>query len=324
MPFAHQHRSRPISRRTASSHEIHPYASTTHAHHRATSSTPMPFATSRSFAHPAPPMTPPQQTTGDPRFTRLFSTPLGSPFLTTSEQHLPHIEPEPIDYERSPSPAPTADFSIIDIDIEDADSNPIPGSYPSSRFLSAPMSFSSGRPMHAGSSQPGTGTSNRDFLQPSSPSSGTIKSLLPRLWDVLSSPARTMLSFSNVNSTSRPPSPSRTPSPPPTLPRRNTNQSWYTQAAGTSGRNSPVYWTTNSNYRSKGKSKVTGFLPGRTANSSRGDLSDNINYSELPPLDGEEGELIDDEACFIDVKATHGIGMYSLPIDKVRHNLHVN
>ncbi|KAF8902624.1 WD40-repeat-containing domain protein [Gymnopilus junonius] len=325
-PFGHSHRSRPISRRAASSHDAHPYGSTTHAHHRATSSTAMPFAASRTFNTQAtPPRTPPPQpTTSDPRFTRLFSTPLGSPFLTTSEQQLSRLEPEPVDYGRPPSPAPTADFSIIDMDVEDADPNPIPGSYPSSKFLSSTMSFPRGRPMHASSSQSGTSSSNRDLLQFSSPSPGPFKSLLPRLWDVLSSPGRTMLSFSNVNSTSRPPSPSssRTPSPPPASARRNTNQSWYTQAAGTSGRNSPVYWNTSSNYRIKGKSKANGFLPGRTTNGSRSDLDGNINYSELPPLDGEEGELIDDEACFIDVRATDGIDILSLlPPELALHTL---
>jgi hypothetical protein len=35
-----------------------------------------------------------------------------------------------------------------------------------------------------------------------------------------------------------------------------------------------------------------------------------IDYANLPPLDGEEGELIDDEACFIDVRAVTGIGEF--------------
>ncbi len=48
----------------------------------------------------------------------------------------------------------------------------------------------------------------------------------------------------------------------------------------------------------------------RRGNGSRGELK-NINYSELPPLDGEEGELIDDEACFIDSRAVRGIGTCS-------------
>lgn len=39
-----------------------------------------------------------------------------------------------------------------------------------------------------------------------------------------------------------------------------------------------------------------------------------IDYAQLPPLDGEEGELIDDEACFFcpPVRAVTGIGPYFL------------
>lgn len=33
-----------------------------------------------------------------------------------------------------------------------------------------------------------------------------------------------------------------------------------------------------------------------------------IDWANLPPLDGEEGELIDDEACVIDVRAVTGLG----------------
>jgi hypothetical protein len=36
-----------------------------------------------------------------------------------------------------------------------------------------------------------------------------------------------------------------------------------------------------------------------------------FDYADLLPLDGEEGELIDDEACFIDVRAVTGIGTSS-------------
>ncbi|KAF8809667.1 WD40 repeat-like protein [Phlegmacium glaucopus] len=75
------------------------------------------------------------------------------------------------------------------------------------------------------------------------------------------------------------------------------------------GRHSPVYWNTN---KGKGKSKAGGFFAVRFGNNSRRDLSDSINYSELPPLDGEEGELIDDEACFIDARAITGIDILSL------------
>ncbi|KAI0074605.1 WD40 repeat-like protein [Panus rudis PR-1116 ss-1] len=42
-----------------------------------------------------------------------------------------------------------------------------------------------------------------------------------------------------------------------------------------------------------------------------------IDYANLPPLDGEEGELIDDEACFIDVRAVTGVDIISLLPDEV-------
>ena len=41
-----------------------------------------------------------------------------------------------------------------------------------------------------------------------------------------------------------------------------------------------------------------------------------IDYSSMAPLDGEEGELIDDEACFIDVRAITGMDIVShLPLE---------
>ncbi|EIW53359.1 WD40 repeat-like protein [Trametes versicolor FP-101664 SS1] len=41
-----------------------------------------------------------------------------------------------------------------------------------------------------------------------------------------------------------------------------------------------------------------------------------VDYANLLPLDGEEGELIDDEACFIDVRAITGMDMIShLPLE---------
>lgn len=39
------------------------------------------------------------------------------------------------------------------------------------------------------------------------------------------------------------------------------------------------------------------------------DIKEPVDYLNMQPLDGEEGELIDDEACFIDVRAVTGIGM---------------
>ncbi|KAF8953540.1 hypothetical protein BDZ97DRAFT_1929584 [Flammula alnicola] len=228
--YHHQHRARPISRRTASSYDVYETNPLQH-HHRSASSSALPFNRNHIFTHAVSPATPPPPAIADPRFSRLFSTALGSPFLTTSEA-LPQLELDHIDSNRQTdarpsSPAPTADFSIIDMDVEDAESNPfIPGSYPSnqSRFLSASLSFSRGRPIY-----------DHEHSPPQNPNS--LKSLLPRLWDVLSSPGRNMLNFSpstNVNTTSPPSSrsSSRTASP-SASPRRPVNQSWYTNNGAT-------------------------------------------------------------------------------------------
>ncbi|KAK7683848.1 hypothetical protein QCA50_013226 [Cerrena zonata] len=42
-----------------------------------------------------------------------------------------------------------------------------------------------------------------------------------------------------------------------------------------------------------------------------------VDYASLPPLDGEEGELIDDEACFIDVRAVTGVDIISQLPDEI-------
>lgn len=321
-------RTRPASRRTASSYDIRLYETRPiQHHHRSTSSSALPFTRTHAFTHPVSSVTPPPPNTGDPRFSRFFSTVLGSPFLTTSE-HLPQIEMDTVGSSahqmhamdaRPSSPAPTSDFSIIDVD-DDAETQPvIPGSYPSnhSRFLSSSManlSFSGGRPIYASANNANWNTPNRHHTPPQT--STSFKSLIPRLWEALSSPSRSILGFSssgNVNAIS--PSSSRSSSrtaSPSASPRRQANQSWYTNNGTMSGRNSPVYWNTGPSHKSKGKSKTSGLFSPRSG--SRGDLKDNINYLELPPLDGEEGELIDDEACFIDSRAIRGIGECILAI----------
>ncbi|KAJ3483492.1 hypothetical protein NLI96_g6274 [Meripilus lineatus] len=43
----------------------------------------------------------------------------------------------------------------------------------------------------------------------------------------------------------------------------------------------------------------------------------NVDYANLEPLDGEEGELIDDEACFIDVRAVTGLDIIALVPEEV-------
>jgi len=275
--YPNQQRLRPVSRRAASSsssYDIRPYDPIAiQRHHRSASSSATPFQRTPIISRPGSPSTPSSFSQAvDPALSRIVSTVLGSPFhheIQTSD----NIVEGQAQGGRA-SPTPTADFSIIDMNTEDSDSNPfIPGGYPT-KFRSSSRAFSRAR---SNSHSAGTTVGNHDALPQSS---NSLKSLLPRLWDIFTSPGRGM----NVNSTP-------TPSSRTTPPSVQSNQSWYMTQ---SGRNSPVYWNTG-----KGKSKAT----------TRTDVPEQIDYSVLPPLDGEEGELIDDEACFIDVQATHGIGM---------------
>lgn len=330
------YRVRPVSRRTASTYDVLPYYD--HNRHQRTASSssfnvrPRPHP----FVRPTSPITPPLRPGGpaDPRFSRFLSTSLGSPFLTTTEPSLPHLESEsgsaPHSMSLRPaSPVPTVDFSIINVDPDDVEANPfIPGGYPSSqpRLFSSPMAgrFLRGRPMYANTNGTGLGEmSNNSTLPASSPNS--FKAFLPRLWDALSSPGRSVMNFSsstNVIPSPPPSQPSSRAASPSAPPRHHLpSQSWYTNHGTSNGRHSPVYWYAN---KGKVKSKAGGFFTARSGNNSRRNLNQSINYSELPPLDGEEGELIDDEACFIDIRAITGIGSYIiLLMDKVHARQHV-
>lgn len=353
-------RPRPASRRSASSYQVPTTRpSAYHSHHppqhqrTASSCAALNFSTR---SHPftsrttTPPPLPPQASPSlvvEPRFSHLFKSALGSPFLITSDS-LPHLNGVELDMldsgpvQRPASPSPTADFSMIDLDPDDLNADYysnsfIPGAYPYSqtrhgRSMSSlsGFGFSRGATFYNNNS-PGWGSSGftnsgvigssptpRDqYAGPSSAGSSPqnpFKSLLPRLWDVLSSPGRAVLNLSSSTpnnpmspssslQSSRAGSPSTSPMP--------ASSSWYTSSHN-SGRQSPVYWSTPNLVSGKGKSKAkaTNFFSNThtTRNGSRGELSEYINYSELPPLDGEEGELIDDEACFIDVRAVTGIG----------------
>ncbi|KAF9530590.1 hypothetical protein CPB83DRAFT_850587 [Crepidotus variabilis] len=392
--FSNYYRPRPLNRRTASSyetrHDVRQILTKSQHHHRfgsagSSSSTPLAFnspnSTSSTSASAVPatsarrPTPISRATTPNPsvqpltiqtssainhdqRFSRLFPTSLGSPFLTTSEP--PQLDMESLDLSAQPqqplhnynhgqyhgsgppSPTPTADFSIIDADTDDSDTNPlVPGSFPTRSSLKQPRLISSlrGRQLSYGQ---GNGAmpwgsshsaNNNHRESPASPmqTSSSLKSLLPRLWDALSSPGRTILStnsngntsMTNSTSTTSSPSSSRTASP-SNSPRQPPAQASYNHTQNASlnsnGRHSPAYWAAGSLSRAKGKSKASGGLfSTRCGNTSRNELaylSDNINYSELPPLDGEEGELIDDEACFIETQTPYGIDILSqLPLE---------
>ena len=210
-----------------------------------------------------------------PRFSHIFSTVLGSPFLTTTDTELglgpdadfdlvdgtAHVVPRNQTITRPSSPAPTADFSIIDVDPDDDDAR-----YP---YRYAYQGYHGGRSGGHGRSASSLGVFGRRGTYPLPNSllgvgNGTtpLKSIFPRLWDALSSPGRV-------------PSPPSTPSPP-------------------------------FRYNTYGKGKAPSFDYQLSAPASY------IDYSDLPPLDGEEGELIaiDDEACFINVTAVTGIGEF--------------
>jgi hypothetical protein len=325
-------------------------------HHRTTSSSAAlnfsirshPF-TSRTTTPPPPLQASPSSLVVEPCFSSLFTSVLGSPFLTTSDP-LPHLNgveldmQDPVPVQRPASPSPTADFSMIDVDPDDLNADYyansfIPGAYPYSqtrhghgRSMSSLSGFGFSRGATFYNNSPGWGSSGftgssptpRDEyagpLSAGSSPQNPLKSLLPRLWDVLTSPGRAVLNLSSStpnnpmsSSSSLQSSRAGSPSTSPRGPMPGSS-SWYTSNHN-SGRQSPGYWSTPNLNCSKGKSKAkaTNFFSNThtTRNGSRGELSEYINYSELPPLDGEEGELIDDEACFIDVRAVTGIGGFS-------------
>ncbi|KAF9078444.1 WD40-repeat-containing domain protein [Rhodocollybia butyracea] len=207
---------------------------------------------------------------------------------------------------RSKSPSlSTSDFSLIGTDeaeLEDYSYNtgtPYKGfgsfgrraaiySTPTLNYVSSSVPFPSSSPTQATNS------------------GSSLKSLLPRIWDVLmSSPTK------NIISTSRSSITPQTYTPPNEIHRHSMFSSYMSSSP------SPV------NRLTKGKGKASNY----TSRSSQQMLADDsndfwlhddsfdcssmrhsissqysyINYSDLPPLDGEEGELIDvdDEACFV-------------------------
>ncbi|KAF8647327.1 hypothetical protein AX16_006789 [Volvariella volvacea WC 439] len=232
------------------------------------------------------------------RFSRLFNTVLGSPFLTTSDPEYfpPDLEfldgsptavPRNYTVTRPSSPTPTADFSIIGHDEFDGYTPDVFLSYntfPGRRVTGYSRIYSGLAPS----------ISTPHFSPSSYPSThqSPLRSLL-RIWETLSSPAKHLSS---------------------------------SQSAGSSRSGSPRGFTSSSNrhtlhgcnfptpIRGKGKGKAP-VIPSFTEDAD-GSSAAYIDYSELPPLDGEEGELIDDEACFIDIRAVTGIDILTLlPIE---------
>lgn len=200
-----------------------------------------------------------------PKFTRLFGSVLGSPFLTTSDDNVPRDQqlddldlvdgapvavPHDMTVTRPASPSFSMDFSMISPPSPDPlDSFPSAPTFTRNRGATVSSFFtpSRGRNTIYGSTY---GLTHTVGCRPPLISCKSRKTLLPRLWDAISSPGR----------------------------------------------------------KSKGKAAAVDqyFLGG------------GYSYADLQPLDGEEGELIDDEACFIDGTTVTGIGMlrelgYELP-----------
>ena len=223
-----------------------------------------------------------------PRFNRLLTSVLGSPFVTTSDlppsEHVfmrgynTLVDLEQVDgaliavdrtetVTRPPSPTPsfaTDTFSLINWP-ESADryaSHPRPSisdAAPVCSFLPSGSRRSGPYPFYP---NPAPTPFNSLRVSQSSGSKGSRNfNLLPRLWEVLreSSPAK------------------------------------------------------------KGKRRLD-IAAGDFWNEIGG--SGYIDWANLPPLDGEEGELIDDEACIIDVRAVTGLGKFLTlrALDPVGHN----
>ncbi|KAJ7135414.1 hypothetical protein C8R43DRAFT_617047 [Mycena crocata] len=184
-------------------------------------------------------VTPPS--TSSARFSRLLTSVLGSPFLTTAEMATlpPHLDlvdgadaavPRADTVTRPPSPDP-ADWALYGFDVVTRDER-------DQAHDDADWPFKRASP---------------------------FRSILPRLWDVLSaSPPRRSLP-SNYSSSS-------------------------------SGSNSAVWGLAGTGGQKQTWKQMQ------------------IDYAQLPPLDGEEGELVDDEACFFcpPVRAVTGIDILAL------------
>ncbi|KAE9392640.1 hypothetical protein BT96DRAFT_265670 [Gymnopus androsaceus JB14] len=199
---------------------------------------------------------------------------------------------------RPNSPSPSSDFSIIGAD-EAETNDQADYSFWSYNTSTPYKGFGSLGRRAAIYSTPTLNyfASSVPFPSSSAPQAGTsssLKSLFPRIWDVLiSSPTK------NIISTSRSPITSQTFTP---LDSDIHRHSMFPSYAPRSHSPTPVNRLTkgkgraNRNYSDQGES--VDYLPARHSISSQYSY---INFSDLPPLDGEEGELIDvdDEACFL-------------------------
>ncbi|KAH9947822.1 WD40 repeat-like protein [Amylocystis lapponica] len=208
-----------------------------------------------------------------PRFSTFYTTGLGSPFLTTSE--LPETSS---DMHFSPPPASE--------ELEDIDG----------AFAAVPRAFTVTRPP---SPTPTFRTDSYSLIN----WSPDIAAYAAAAGDDRTPRCSTAFRGGPSRRTipGYPYAPSPTPTTSPLKPSRSLSlgigilpRIWDALRDGSPGR--------------KGKRRAV--FPSSSSWREAGyvdDGDDSVDYATMLPLDGEEGELIDDEACFIDVRAVTGI-----------------
>ncbi|TBU41201.1 WD40 repeat-like protein [Dichomitus squalens] len=234
-----------------------------------------------------------------PRFSHLLNSVLGSPFLTTSD--LPAGDADT-------AYAPSAMFGADDSngnayadDADDVDMETVDGA-----FASVPRSFTITRPT---SPTPSFRTETFSIVNWNPDAYSTM---LPGNGDGTPRCSMAFIHPSGRRTISGYPSYwnplSNTPAPSPIKPSRS-----LTIGMGIL----PRIWDA---LREGSPGKRIRRRPGIPSWRDTAELeyhSDGyVDYASLDPLDGEEGELVDDEACFIDVRAITGMDIVShLPLE---------
>ncbi|OSC99657.1 WD40 repeat-like protein [Trametes coccinea BRFM310] len=224
-----------------------------------------------------------------PRFSYLLNSVLGSPFLTTSDL--------PNDADTAYAPSIPMHAFDIDGDADDgADMEDVDGA-----FASVPRSFTVTRPPSP------TPSFRTDTFSIVNWNPNIYNFVLPHATDTtprcsmgfLPPGRRTVSGYPSAQWGKQ-----HTPSASPLKPSRS-----LTIGMGIL----PRIWDAlrDGSPAKKGRRRP-GIPSWRDAGSDFDYHSDgSIDYANLQPLDGEEGELIDDEACFIDVRAITGMDILS-------------
>ncbi|GBE83444.1 F-box/WD repeat-containing protein [Sparassis crispa] len=212
-----------------------------------------------------------------PRFGKLFTSGLGSPFLTTAD--LPGDD----DVANADTNAGNAELDLEDVD---------------GAFAAVPRAFTITRPV---SPTPSFRTENYSIINWDATTFATIYGSgdrTPRCSAAfLPSSRRTLAGY---------------PYCPPSSPTQLKSSRSLTLGI------IPRIWDALREGSPGKKGKRRPGLPSASAWRESGwvvdtyDSDECVDYSSMLPLDGEEGELIDDEACFIDIRAVTGVDIVAL------------